>query len=105
MEEDIVGSAIPRYRGKLTATITRSGRATLKLRGRGVGELQAGTYDVVVDDEAARAGSFVRHGAHKAVPLTGTSFVGKRAKRVLLSAGTWSFFAQPGSRVQFTVVA
>ena len=105
VEEDVVGSAIPRYRGKLTASVTRSGRATLKLRGRAVAELKAGKYDVVVDDRAARAGSFVRHGAHKAVPLTGASFVGQRTRRVLLSAGKWSFFAQPGSGVQFTVVA
>ena len=55
---DYVGSAILRYRGKLAATVTPAGKATLKLRGRGVGSLKAGKYDVVVDDEDARDGFF-----------------------------------------------
>jgi hypothetical protein len=78
---------------------------TLKLRGRAVAELKAGRYDVAVDDEAARAGSFVQHGAHRAVPLTAAAFVGHRTKRLVLGPGKWSFFANPGARVQFTVVA
>jgi hypothetical protein len=104
-QRDVVGSAIPRYRGKLAAVVTKGGGATLRVGGRAVSSVKAGKYDVVVDDEAARSGTFVQHGARKAVPLTGAAFVGKRTKRVLLTPGKWRFFARPGSKVPFTVVA
>jgi hypothetical protein len=103
-QQDIVGSAIPRYRGKLTATISKAGKATLRLRGRAVGSLKAGRYDIAIDDEASRAGTFVQRGALRAVPLTGAAFVGHRTKRLVLKAGKWSFFARPCSKVSFTVV-
>ena len=86
--------------------MTTSGRATLKLGGHAVASLKAGKYDVVVDDEAARAGFFVQHGTHKAVAADGRG-VRRQPDEApcCFSAGKWSFFARPGSKVQFTVVA
>ena len=100
---DYVGSAILRYRGKLAATVTPAGKATLKLRGRGIGSLKAGKYDVVVDDREARDGFSLKHGSHRALAVTSPGFTGKRTKRLALSAGKWSFFSRPGAPVQFTV--
>jgi hypothetical protein len=100
---DYVGSAIVRYRGKLAATVTPAGKATLKLHGRGVGSLKAGKYDVVVDDQDARDGFSLKHGKHEPVAVTSPGFTGKRTKRFTLGAGKWTFFSRPGAAVQFTV--
>jgi hypothetical protein len=102
---DIVGSAIPRYRGKLLATVTARGKATLTRGGRVVGSLEAGRYDIAVQDASARAGFFVRRGSGKAITVTSLAFVGKRTKRISLTAGKWAFFSKPGKPVRFTVVA
>jgi hypothetical protein len=100
---DYVGSAILRYCGKLAATVSPAGKATLKLRGRSVGSLKAGKYDIVVDDRDARDGFSLKHGKQEAVAVTSPGFTGKRTKRMTLGAGKWSFFSKPGATVQFTV--
>jgi hypothetical protein len=102
---DIIGSAVLRYRGKLVATVSAGGKATLKRSGRAVGSLKAGRYDVTVDDASARAGFFVQRGTRKAVTITGVAFVGDRTKRISLTAGTWTFFATAGKATRFKVVA
>jgi hypothetical protein len=104
VQGDIVGSAVLRYRGKLAATVTAAGRATLTRAGRRVASLPAGRYDIAVDDAAARAGFFVRRGARKPVTVTSVPFVGRRTQRVALAAGTWSFFSRVGKPTTFTVV-
>jgi len=104
-EGDLVGSAVLRYRGKLVAAVTATGKATLTLRGRKVGSLTAGNYDVAGDDRDEKAGFAVRHGTYAAVPVTSAAFVGTRTKRVAFAAGSWSFFAKPGSVTRFTVVS
>ena len=37
--------------------------------------------------------------------VTSLPFVGKRTKRISLTAGKWTFFSKPGKSVRFTVVA
>jgi hypothetical protein len=104
VQGDIVGSARLRFRGKLVATVSAAGRATLTRAGRRVASLPAGRYDITVADAAARAGFFVRRGARQPVTVTGVPFVGKRTQRVALAAGTWSFFSGLGKPTAFTVV-
>jgi hypothetical protein len=105
VQSELVGSAILRYRGKLAATVSAAGKATLERAGRSVGSLKAGRYDIAVEDGAARAGFFVQRGTRKAVVVTSLAFVGKRTQRVSLGAGKWTFFSKVGKPTQFTVVA
>jgi hypothetical protein len=84
--------------------VTAQGKATLKRGGRAVGSLEAGRYDIAVQDASARAGFFVRRGSRKAITVTSLAFVGKRTKRISLTAGKWAFFSKPGKSVRFTVV-
>jgi hypothetical protein len=105
VQRDLVGSAIVPYRGKLLATVTRAGKASLRRGSRAFASIRVGRYDIRVDDAAAKAGFFVRRGARKPVTLTTLPFVGKRTKRVTLTAGKWTFFTKAGRPVEFTVVA
>jgi hypothetical protein len=105
VQNDPMGSAIPRYRGKLAATIGRAGKATLTRGGTRVATLKAGRYDLAVDDGDAHAGFFVRHGAGKPLTVTSLAFVGSTTKRLSLTAGTWSFFSKAGPATTFRVVA
>jgi hypothetical protein len=105
VQSDYIGSALLRYRGKLAATVTPSGKVTLRQRGRSVATLKAGKYDVAVDDENAGAGLFVQHGSRKAVAVTAAAFEGTRTTRLALEAGKWAFFAKRGAPVRVTVAA
>ena len=100
-----MGSAIPRYRGRLTAAVSPSGKGTLMRGGSNVTTLKAGRYDVAVRDADGHSGFFVRRGNGKTVTVTSPRFVGSRTKRLLLTAGTWTFFTNVGSPATFRVVA
>ncbi len=103
VQPDLVGSAILPYRGKLVATVSAAGKTTLKLGARNVRSLKAGRYDIRVDDAAARAGFFLRHGARKPLTVTSRAFVGTRTRRVTFTAGTWTFFSGVAKPTRFSV--
>jgi hypothetical protein len=102
-EPDIVGSAVVPYRGRLSAAVSAAGRATLTLRTRSVRSLNAGRYDITVADRSPVAGFFVARAGGKPVALTSDAFVGKKTRRVTLTAGRWTFFARAGRTSSFVV--
>jgi hypothetical protein len=102
---DLIGSALPPFRGGLSASIGPSGRATFQHGGRRVVSLKAGAYELRIDDRTARAGASLRRGNRRPVALTTGAFVGRRARRVTLAAGSWTFFSGSGAPVRFKVVS
>jgi hypothetical protein len=101
----LVGSAVPRYRGTLVATVDTAGRARLARSGRAVASLRAGVYELRIDDRARHAGFSLRRGGRKPVALTSRAFVGERARRITLTTGSWTFFATPGDATRLKVLA
>ena len=71
--------------------------------GKPVSSLKAGTYDVVVQDDSASGGLFVRKAHHSVRTLTGIAFRGKRTVRVTLTAGSWAYFAAGTRETTFVV--
>jgi hypothetical protein len=102
-QSDLVGSAVPQYRGTLVGTVLPSGTATLTAGSRAVASLTAGTYDVVVTDKARRAGFSLERRGGKPVAVTSRTFVGKRSRMLTLAAGSWTYFSETGQQVAFTV--
>jgi hypothetical protein len=100
----VVGSDIVPPPTRLLATVSDSGEAALKLGGKNVGTLKAGTYLLQVDDAAPRAGFFLERLGGKPLTITSAAFVGRRARAITLSAGRWLFFSKVGRPTPFTVV-
>jgi hypothetical protein len=102
-QPDLVGSGIAPFRGKLLADVSVAGVATLEFGGRSVSSLKPGRYDLAVDDATSRAGFFVRRPGGKPVAVTGVHFVGKRSEELVLTDGTWVYFARAGRLSRFRV--
>lgn len=100
---DVVGSAIPPYRGKLSASVSRTGKAAVKLLGKAVNSLKAGRYDVTVADATRVAGFSLEKAGGKPIRVTTPIYVGKKTRRVTLTAGKWMFFAKNGAVTRFVV--
>ena len=95
--QDLVGSALLRYRGVLNVTLGASGKVELAAKGKGVRTLKAGRYDLALDDRTSHGGLRVRRPNLSVVTLTGAPFVGKRITRLALRPGTWLFTSDRGS--------
>lgn len=104
-QQDLVGSAVPSPAAILYATVSASGKASLRFDSRSVASLKAGTYKLEVADADARAGFSIERANHRGATVALHPFVGKRTLSVTLSAGAWSFFAKPSAPTRFTVVA
>lgn len=86
---ELVGSGVLKFRGTLKASVTRSGKVTLLRNGKPVSTLPAGKYSIAVTDQSKKAGLMLKK-AKRSVVVTSKGFVGKRAKIVSLTAGTWA---------------
>lgn len=103
VQPDLVGSAVPPYRGKLAARISSAGKATLTVSGQAVGILKPGRYDVAVTDATASAGLFVRQPRGGVLTLSSRRFVGERARQMTLTDGTWTFSSGVGRPTRIVV--
>jgi len=99
----VVGSDVPTLRGKLSASVTVTGAVSLDASGRAVGSLKAGVYNLVVQDADRTAGFSIRRAGGSALAVTTGPYVGTKSRRITLTAGTWSFFAQTGRARTFVV--
>jgi hypothetical protein len=104
-QQDIVGSAVAGPAAILYATVSASGKASLRYASRAVASLKAGTYKLEVTDADSRAGFSIERANRKSATVALHPFVGKRTLSVTLGAGAWSFFARPSAATRFTVVA
>jgi hypothetical protein len=91
-------------RGKLTGTVSASGKLTLVLNGKPVTNLTAGTYTITVTDQSAKSG-FMLAKSNRVLSLTGAAFVGTRTATVTLSAGTWVVSSRLGTKTYAIAVA
>lgn len=105
VQPGLVGSDVVPARGTLHAMVGASGKVALTDRGKSVVSIEAGSYEIAVDDETSRAGFTLRKLAGHAVAITGASFVGKRTEKVDLTAGTWTFYSKASRASRFAVVA
>ena len=103
--QDLVGSAIVPFRGKLSGTVSPDGALTLRYKGREVTNLIAGRYTITITDQSATHGFMLEKVARSPVSLTGGRFVGKRSASVELTAGQWHALSGLGSRSYSIVVS
>jgi hypothetical protein len=103
--QDIVGSAIHPLRGTLTGAVTAAGRLTLAYKGRSVSSLKVGRYTIAVTDKSSANGFMLQKVNHRAVNVSGTTFVGKRSISVTLTAGRWLFMPRLGKTSYSIVVS
>jgi len=94
--QDLVGSAILRYRGVLSVRLGSSGKVELAAKGKAVHALKAGCYDLALDDRSSHGGLAVRRPNRTVTTLTGGPFVGTRTTRLSLRPGTWRFTSGRG---------
>lgn len=102
--EDVVGSAIAPFRGRLSAVVTAAGRLSVAFHGKSVSRLQAGRYTVSVTDRSSTNGFGLKASKRKTVLITGETFVGKRSRSVVLTAGKWLFVRRLGTTAYSIVV-
>jgi hypothetical protein len=91
-------------RGKLTGTVSASGKLTLVLNGKPVTSLGAGTYTITVTDHSTTSGFLLEKASH-VVDVTGAAFVGTRTTTVKLIAGMWFLSSGLGTRTYSIAVA
>ncbi len=103
--QDLVGSAIVPYRGKLTGAVSPAGTLTLLYEGREVSSLVAGRYTLTITDRSATHGFMLEKLARPALSLTGAAFVGKRSTSVDLTAGQWLALSRLGTKSRPIVVS
>jgi len=105
VQPGLVGSDVVPDRGTLRATVGTAGKTTLTVHGKSVVSLEAGEYEVAVDDETARAGFAVRKLGRPPLSLTGAAFVGRRTTKIDFTAGTWTYYSKASGARRFVVVA
>ena len=103
--QDLVGSAVVPFRGKLTGAVSPGGALTLLYKGRVVTSLMAGRYTITITDKSATNGFMLEKAARSTVRLTGGSFVGKRSTSVDLTAGQWHALSGLGAKTYAIVVS
>jgi hypothetical protein len=100
---DIVGSGLLPFRGKLTGVVSAAGTLSAAFDGKSIGTLKAGRYTVAVTDRSSSSGFLLKKGSAKPVTVTGAGFIGKRSATVALTAGTWTLGPRSG-QAAFKVV-
>jgi hypothetical protein len=103
VSQDVVGSEVVPFRGTLTGGVSASGMLALAYNGKSVGSLKAGRYRIAVTDGSSTKGFVLQKAGHKAIAVTGATFMGKRAASMNLTAGKWLFAPGPG-KTAYTVV-
>jgi len=105
VQAPLVGSEIVPFRGSLDATVAPSDKVTVMSGKKPLASVKPGRYDIVVDDESTSGGFFVQKLDKKARSITGVRFKGRHTVQVTLTAGEWTFFAQPTHQTKFAVAA
>jgi hypothetical protein len=95
--EDVVGSSIAPFRGRLSAVVAASGRLSVAFHGKGVSRLRAGRYTISVTDRSSTDGFALKTSRRKPVQVTGETFLGKRSMSVVLTVGKWLFVRRLGT--------
>jgi hypothetical protein len=91
-------------RGTLRATTDTLGRVTLRLGGKPVRSLRAGSFRIVVVDRTNHSGFILDRPDLTQIIVTSSPFVGTRTVTVTLTPGTWSYQGAVGALHDFTVV-
>ena len=94
--QDITGSEIVPFRGKLLVAVSAAGRLSLAYKGKPVSGLRAGRYSIAAVDRSTSSGLMLAKLSHAAVTVTGKAFVGKRTTSVVLTSGKWLFMPRAG---------
>jgi hypothetical protein len=94
--QDITGSEIVPFRGKLSIAVGANGRLALAYKGKPVRALRAGRYSIAAVDRSPSSGLLLAKLSHAAVTVTGKAFVGKRTTSVVLTTGKWLFMPRAG---------
>src|SRR5262249_30035568 len=102
--QDIVGSAVLPFRGRLTGAVSAAGRLTLAYRGKSVSNLKAGRYTVAVDDRSSTIGFLLQKQKHAPFSVTGGMFLAKRSPAVNLTGGGWLVMRSAGKPTSAIVV-
>ena len=103
--QDIAGTAILPFRGTLTGAVSAAGRLTIAYKGKSVTSLKAGKYTIAVTDKSSTNGFMLQKMKHKAVSVTGATFVGKRSASFQLTAGKWLVTSRLGKTTYSIVVS
>ncbi len=95
----------PAVLGSLSGAVSAAGKASLGYKGKPLRTLKSGRYTITVTDSSTKSGLSLKHGNHTAQGLTGTRFVGTRARlRSPSPPGSGSSSAAPlGQKTAFIV--
>jgi hypothetical protein len=102
--DDLVGSELTAFRGKLTAGVTSAGALTLSFKGKNATTLKAGRYTFTVADKSRRNGFVLKTPKHKSLTLTSSTYVGDKTISVNLVAGHWLFATGTGKKPHTLVI-
>jgi hypothetical protein len=91
--------------GTLHGIVARNGKLNLRRNGKTVKSLKAGRYTFSVDDQSTKLGFRVQVLNGKPQTITSAGYTGWQETTLTLAPGRWSFFATPGTRTVFLVVA
>jgi hypothetical protein len=95
-----VGTAV--FRGTLEATVAAR-KLTLSRNGKAVSKLKTGRYRIAVDDRTTTRGFTLLRPNKNTLPVTASTFVGKRAVTLTLRPGSWGYTSGATAR-RFTVI-
>ena len=87
----------------LSGTVGPGYTISLKMNGKAVKTLTAGTYTFVVSDKASIHGFTIEKekGGTFEKALTGVSFAGTKTATVKLTRGSWKFYCPPHESMMF----
>jgi hypothetical protein len=91
--------------GNLVATISATGKTTLKLGGATVKKLKAGVYTLTVSDHSKKAGLVIQALGYHAMSESPVSGIGTRTTTLRVIPARYFFRATGGPKTYFTVTA
>ena len=83
-------------RGALSATLSATGKVSVKRAGKTAVSIPAGIYKLTVSDKSKSSGLLLQLGTGKPKTITANAFVGTHTDTVALKAGRWSAYASSG---------
>jgi hypothetical protein len=83
-------------RGALSATLSATGKVSLKRAGKAVVSIKSGIYKLTVSDKSKSSGLLLQLGGAKPKTITAAAFVGSHTATVTLKPGHWSAYASSG---------
>jgi hypothetical protein len=83
-------------RGALSATLSATGKVSLKRAGKAAVSIKSGIYKLTVSDKSKSSGLLLQLAGGKPKTITAGAFVGSHTVTVTLKAGHWSAYASSG---------